>query len=145
MKATESEDRLRKRLSVPLAQLTPRDGIAAMFSFYADERADGAPIASDRDMLLYQWGVDGFNSPETFRVSITRQINVLGEIQPYQLALVFSFRPTDSLRKIDASNLWCRAPENLAEFRQFVDSSEAFQAVADAKADRVELRLERRG
>lgn len=145
MKATESDDMLRKRLHVPLAQLTPRDGIAAMSSFYADERVDGAAIASDRDMLLYQWGVDGFNRPETFRVSFTRQINVLGETQPYQLALIFSFHPTDALRKIDASNLWCRSPEDLAEFRQYVDSSEALQAVTDAKADRVELRLERRG
>jgi hypothetical protein len=145
MKAAESETALRKRLGRPLAQLTSRDGIAAMCGFYADERADGAAIENDRDMLLYQWGVDSFNTPETFQVSITRQINVLGESQPYQLAIIFSYQPTDSLRKIDAGNQWCRSPADLPAFRKFIDSSAALKAVADAKADQVELQLNRRG
>jgi hypothetical protein len=145
MKAAESENELRKRLCRPLEQLTPRAGIAAMCSFYADQRADGAAIGSDRDMLLYQWGIDSFNAPESFQASITRQINVTGESQPYQLALNFYFQPTDPLRKINTSNQWCRSPNDLSAFRQFIDSSPAFKAVADAKADRVELQLDRRG
>jgi hypothetical protein len=132
-------------LGRPLAQLTARNGIAAMCGFYADERADGAAIENDRDMLLYQWGIDSFNTPETFQVSITRQINVSGESQPYQLALIFSYQPTDSLRKIDSGNQWCRSPADLPAFRKFVDVSDAFKAVADKKADRVELQLNRRG
>jgi hypothetical protein len=126
-------------LGQPLAQLTARDGIAAMCSFYADERADGAVIENDRDMLLYQWGIDSFNIPETFQVSITRQINVSGESQPYQLALIFSFQPTDSLRKIDSGNQWCRSPIDLPAFRRFIETSEAFKAVADTKADQADL------
>ena len=145
MKAADSETVLRKRLGGSLEQLTARKGLAAMCSFYADDRADGAAIENDRDMLLYQWGIDSFNAPDVFQVSITRQINVTGESQPYQLALIFSFQPTDSLRKIGTSNLWCRSPGNLPEFQQFVDASEAFKAVADAKADRVELHLGRLG
>src|SRR4051812_3159097 len=135
MKAAESENILRKRLGRPLAQLTARDGVAAMCSFYTDERADGAAIENDRDMLLYQWGIDSFNAPETFQLSITRQINVLGESQPYQLALIFSYQPSDSLRKINSGNQWCRSPADLPAFRKFVDASAAFKtAVADAKA-----------
>src|SRR5712671_3880905 len=145
MKAAESEVVLRKRLGRPLAQLTARDGIAAMCSFYTDERADGAVIENDRDMLLYQWGIDSFNTPETFQVSITRQINVLGESQPYQLALIFSYQPTDLLRKIDSGNQWCRSPADLPTFRRFIDASQAFKSVADAKANQVELQLNRRG
>ena len=38
MKAAESEPVLRKRLGAPPEQLTARKGIAAMCSFYADER-----------------------------------------------------------------------------------------------------------
>jgi hypothetical protein len=34
-----------------------------MCSFYADEWVDGAAIGSDRDMHLYQRGIDGFNAP----------------------------------------------------------------------------------
>ena len=145
MKAADSEIALRKRLGGPVEQLTPRNGFAAMSSFYADERVDGAAVENDRDMLLYQWGVDTFNAPDLFQLSITRQINVTGESQPYQLTLLFSFQLTDAMRKIDIGNQWCRSPGDLPAFRQFVDSSEAFKAVADAKADRVELDLERRG
>jgi hypothetical protein len=145
MKAADSETALRKRLGGSLEQLTARKGITAMCSFYADERADGGTIGSDRDMLLYQWGIDTFNAPDVFQVSITRQINVMGESQPYQLALLFSFKPTDALQKIDVGNLWCRSPADLPAFRQYIDSSVAFKSVADAKADRVELQLERRG
>jgi hypothetical protein len=145
MKAADSETVLQKRIGGSLEQLTARKGIAAMCSFYADERADGAAIENDRDMLLYQWGIDTFNAPEWFQVSITRQINVLGESQPYQLALIFSYQPTDSLRKIDAGNQWCRSPADLPAFRKFVDSSSAFKTVADTKADQVELQLDRHG
>jgi|SRR4051794_6352184 hypothetical protein len=145
MKALESETVLRNRLGGSLDRLTARKGIAAMCSFYADERADGAAIGSDRDMLLYQWGVDTFSAPETFRVSITRQLNVVGESQPYQLALIFSFQPTDLLRKIDSGNQWCRSPADLPAFQRFVDASEAFKSAADAKADHVELQFNRRG
>ena len=145
MKATETEVALQKRIVKPLSQLTPREGIAAICAFYADERVDGAAIENDRDMLLYQWGVDTFSAPETFRVSITRQLNVVGESQPYQLTLVFGFQPTDSLRKIDLGNQWCRSPADLPAFQRFVDASGAFKAVADANADKVELQLNRRG
>ena len=145
MKAAESENELRKSLGRPLEQLTPRAGIAAMCSFYAGQRADGAAIGSDRDMLLYQWGIDSFNMPETFLLSITRQINVIGESQPYQLGLLFYFQPTDPLRKIDVGNQWCRSPNDLPAFRQFIDSSQALKAVADATANRVELQSARRG
>jgi hypothetical protein len=145
MKATDSETALRKKLGGPLEQLTARKGIAAMCSFYADERADGAAIGSDRDMLLYQWGIDTFNAPDVFQISITRQINVTDESQPYQLALIFSYKPTDALQKIDVGNQWCRSPADLPAFQQYVDSSPAFKPVADAKAERVELQLRRRG
>jgi hypothetical protein len=139
MKAAESESALRNRLGRSVEQLTPRDGIAAMCGFYADERVDGAAIESDRDMLLYQWGVNTFDSPEMFELSITRQINVIGESQPYRLSLTFCYPPTDALRQIGASNEWCRSPGDLLHFRRFVEASLAFRAVADTTADRVAL------
>jgi hypothetical protein len=145
MKATETEAALKKRLAKPVDQLTPRDGIVAMCSFYADVRVDGADISSDRDMLLYQWGVDSFNAPDTFQLNITRQLNVSGESQPYQLALIFNYPATGALKQINFGNQWCRSPGDLPEFRKFIEASAAFKAVAGMKADRVELNLERRG
>jgi hypothetical protein len=145
MKATETEAALKKRLAKPVEQLTPRDGIAAMCSFYADERIDGAAIGSDRDMLLYQWGVDSFNAPDIFQLNITRQLNISGESQPYQLALIFNYQATESLKRINFGNQWCRSPGDLPAFRKFVESSAAFQTVGNAKADQVDLKLNRRG
>lgn len=145
MKAAETEAALQKRIAKPLPQLTPRDGIAAMTSFYADERVEAADVGSDRDMLLYQWGVDSFNAPGTFQLNITRQINVSGESQPYQLALIFNYPASDALKQIDFGNQWCRSPGDLPAFRKYIESSAAFQAVPDTKADRVELKLDRRG
>jgi hypothetical protein len=141
MKAPDVDEILRKRLGKPPEQLTAREGIAAMCSFYVEERADGAAIGSDRDMLLYQWGVNTFDSPPSFELSITRQINVIGESQPYRLMLIFHYQPTNALRNIGTGNEWCRAPGDVLAFRQFVDASDAFKAVDDAKADRVELQL----
>ena len=141
MKAADIEAALQTRLAKPLSQLTPRDGVAAMCSFYADERIDGADIGSDRDMLLFQWGVDTFNAPDTFQLNITRQLNVSGESQPYRLALVFNYQATDALKKIDFGNQWCRSPNDLPAFRKFVESSPGFVAAGDSRPARVELGL----
>ncbi len=142
MKAAESEGVLRKRLGRPPEQLTPRDAIAGMCSFYAEERADGAAIDHDRDMLLYQWGIDSFGQPESFQLGITRQFNVTGESQPYQLSFTFYYKPTDALRQIAFGNQWCPKLSELTTFQKFIESSPGFAAVANAKPDRVELRLD---
>lgn len=139
MTPEESTDVLRKRLGKPVEQLMPREAIAAMCDFYAEQRAEGAELDEDGDMLLYQWGVYSFDEPEAFQIDITRQFMVSGEDEPLQLQLTCYFQPTDALRKISASNQWCASPDELPQFRKFVEASEAFKAVADAKPDRVEL------
>src|SRR6185295_268715 len=141
MKPAESEGVLRKRIGKPLEQLTPREAITAMCGFYAEQRAEGADLDQDGDMLLYQWGVYGWDEPETFQVDITRQFMVTGEDEPYQLQLICYYKPTDAFRKISASNQWCPSPGELAQFRKYIEASEAFKAVADAKPDRVDLRF----
>jgi len=139
MKPEESETVLRKRLGKPVEQLTPREAIAGMCDFYAEQRAEGADLHEDGDMLLYQWGVYGFSEPEAFQIDITRQFMVTGEDEPHQLQLTCYFQPTDAFRKISASNQWCASPDELPQFRKFIEASEAFMAVADAKPDQVEL------
>ena len=142
MKPEESEAVLRKRLGKPVEQLTPREVIAAMCDFYAQQRAEGADLDQDGDMLLYQWGVYTFGQPEAFQVDITRQFMVTGEDEPQQLHWTCYFKPTDALRKISASNQWCSSPGELPQFRKFVEASDAIKAVGDAKPDRVELGFE---
>jgi hypothetical protein len=139
MKPAESENELRKRLGQAPEQLTPREAFKVMCDFYANERADGANLDEDGDMLLYQWGVYSFSKPESFRIGITRQFMVHGEDEPYQLHLTYHYKPSDALHNVGASNQWCPSPGDLSQFRQFIDNSAAFKAVADTKADRVEL------
>ena len=145
MKAVEIEVALQQRLTRPVSQLTPQDGIAAMCDFYSGTRVDGAAIENDRDMLLYQWGVDTFNTPNSFQLNITRQLNIAGESQPYQLALAFHYPAAGALANIALGNQWCRSPGELPAFRQFIELSEAYQAVAESRPERATLNFERRG
>ncbi len=145
IKATEAQSSLEKSLGRSVETLNARDGIAAMCDFYANVRVDGAAIENDRDMLLYQWGVDTFNSPDALLLSITRQLNIAGESQPYQLTLAFHYPATGSLANIALGNQWCPSPGDLPSFRQFVESSEAYQAVAELRPERVALDMQRRG
>lgn len=139
MKSSDSEDVLKKRLGQPVDTITPRHAVNAMFEFYAEQRADDVVIDEDGDMLLYEWGVYGFTGPESFQFDITRQFIVTGEDEPYQLHLTLHFAPTDALRQFKNGNEWCHSPDGLPAFRQFVESSAPFGALADAKPSRVEL------
>ena len=123
----------------PLADLTARDGVAAMLAFYAQQRADDVDPDADGDMLLYQWGVYPTAGGKTFQLDLTRQFITPDEDEPYQLSLTFHFAPADDLRRVQSGNRWCTSPQELDAFRQFVESSPAFTAVADARPARVDL------
>ena len=142
MKHSNSEDALKKRLGQPVDAITPCYALDTMFAFYAEQRADDVAIDEDGDMLLYEWGVYGFTGPESFQLGITRQFIVTGEDEPYQLHLTLHFAPTDALRQLKSDSEWCHSPDELPAFRQSVESSAPFRAVADAKSSRVELRFE---
>ena len=139
MKPSQSENVLKNRLGQPIERITPRQGFAAMFAFYAEQRAQDVDADQAGDMLLFQWGVYSFSGPDSFQLDITRQFSITGEDEPYQLSLTFHFAPTESLRRIEDGNRWCNSPNELAELKRFVESSAAFKAVADVKPLRVEM------
>lgn len=127
-----------------LSSLSPGEGIALMLSFYQDERADGCEIGEDGDMLLYQWGCYDWGQGEMFEFNITRQfMDAAGEDEDIrQLSLTFKFKPSESLRKLTDGNRWCRSPDEIREFRSFIESSAAYKAVAKVKAADVTLELQ---
>jgi hypothetical protein len=47
--------------------MTPRRRRDNVQLLCGQDAPDGAAIENDRDMLLYQWGIDGFNTPERSR------------------------------------------------------------------------------
>ena len=142
MKPSESEEALRKRVGPDIDASTPRRAFEAMFAFYVDKRVEDVDIDSDGDMLLYQWGVYSFTGPASFQLDLTRQFCIEDEDEPYQLSLTLHFAPSDSLRQLGDGNKWCDSPRALPEFRQFVESSAAFKALADAHPSRVDLDFE---
>ena len=141
MDIEDSELIFRRRLGRPIEDLTPRAGIEAALAFYAEQRADTAPMDADGDTLLYQWGTYSFSGPETFRLNLTRQFFLWDEDdeEPYQLSLTFHYEPTEALSSLDSGNQWCEEPETVEAFRVFISASPAYNAVADAVPMRVTL------
>lgn len=126
-----------------LSSLSPADGNALMVAFYQDERADGCEIDEEGDMLLYQWGCYDWGQGESFEFNITRQfMDAAGEDEEIrQLSLTFKFKPRDSLRKLGDGNRWCNSPDQISEFRSFIEASAAYKAVLKVKEAKVALEL----
>jgi len=127
-----------------LSSLSPADGITLMLSFYENERADGCKMGEDGDMLLYQWGCYDWGQGEAFEFNITRQfVDAAGEDEGIrQLSLTFRFTPGESLCKLAEGNRWCHSPDEVAQFRSFIESSAAYTAVAKAEPAEVTLELQ---
>lgn len=150
MKVATSKKRLLqlvKPKASQLSSLSPADGIALMLAFYQDERADGCEIDEDGDMLLYQWGCHDWGEGESFDFNITRQfMDAAGEDEGIQqLSLTFKFKPTDSLRILGDGNRWCHSPDEISEFRSFIEASAANKAVANTRPAKVALEMQAAG
>jgi hypothetical protein len=148
MKVASSKNRLLQliRPKAPqLSSLSPADGIAVMLAFYHDERAEGCEIDEDGDMLLYQWGCYDWGQGEYFDFNITRQFMDAAGEKIQQLSLAFKFKPTDSLRNLADGNRWCHSPDEVSEFRLFIESSAAYNAVANAKPTEIALDMQAEG
>lgn len=94
MKLRSTKSHFLKRLNVveqDLDQLLPGDGIEAMLTFYEEERVDGCDLDDDGDMLRFEWGTYLLGDGESFRVSMTRQLMLSEQDEPYQLRLIFKF------------------------------------------------------
>jgi hypothetical protein len=142
MMPSQSENAFRERLGQPLEAITARRALGAMLAFYAEERAEDVAIDEDGDMLLCEWGVYCFTSPESFQFGITRQFFVRDEDEPFQLKLILHFPPVESLRQLGEGNKWCHSPKKAPAFGNWAESSAAFSAIADARPSRVELFFE---
>ena len=102
--------------------------IAAFFDFYGAERAEGSAIEDAGDMLLFEWGVVDWGEGENFELSLARRM-IFGEDDDiWQLKLTYAFPPTDAFRALGDGNRWCGSPEDLAEFRDAVEKSDAYRA-----------------
>jgi len=126
-----------------VANLSVRDAVAQMLSFYRDVRVADCPLDADGDMLLFQWGVYDWGVGPSFQFDLTRQfICGVDDDAIRQLSLVLHFAPSEQLSALEPGNRWCHSPEQLQEFETFVRGSAAYRAVVEAVPDRVELELQ---
>ena len=149
MKCDEASGQFEKRLSergVELSKATPDPGFAEMFAFYRDVRpVDCAPVDSDGDMLLYQWGTYDWGEGKYFNLNLTRQFILQGledDDAIFQLGLTFFYQPSHVLDGLIQGNRWCHSPAELTDFQQFVLSSEAYSTARGLTPAKVELRYE---
>lgn len=142
--ARETFQRLLTEGGLALERLTVPQGLAAMFAFYRNQRAEECPADADGDMLLYQWGMSRGDEDDFFELDMTRQLILGGDSEDeniWQLSLTFKFAPTEALRAILSGNKWCPRPRPQAVdyFEGFVRESEAYLAVSDMESMGVEL------
>jgi hypothetical protein len=136
-----------KAAGIQLASLTPAEGIPLMIKFYEEVRAEDCEFDSDGDMLLYQWGVyEDLDGGKSLHVDITRQFIVSdedGEDAMSQLSLTFFYKPPEKFQALKDGNKWCSLPKELKAFRKFIESTPAYQKVANLKADDVKIQFSR--
>lgn len=143
-KAKYEFKRFLKRQGNKVQALSPADGVDTMLEFYRDVRADDCDLASDGDMMLFQWGTYDWGQGEHFSFDITRQlISGPGEDEDiWQLSLTFVFMPDTTLRALGSGNRWCESPQQLEEFGAFVRATEVYAAVVGREAAKVVLDYE---
>jgi hypothetical protein len=143
---TEFTNRLRAR-GFELQRESIQIGFSEGFAFYRDVRPEGCERL-DGDMLLFQWGTYDWGKGRYFNLDLTRQFileDTADEQGIFQLAFTFLFVPSTAVESLKEGNRWCRCPEDLAHFQNYVTSSEAYRVALGCIPARVHLTYEAAG
>lgn len=124
--------------SVDLGSLDASQAVDLMLRFYTDTRAQGIEIDADGDMLLHEWGVVDWGDGPSFEFSLVRQF--ISDVDGMsQLHLELHFAPSEISAALDEGSLWCGSPGDIQAFREDIQSGDAFQVLANAEPDRIEV------
>ncbi len=95
------------------------DAVWAGFKAFISQPVDGV-----EDEVLYEIGVFGFGAPETFQLSLVRQLSFFdrGKYDHMeQVRCTVHFPPDDDLRGLGRFNTWAEQHESLGEFCRAVE------------------------
>lgn len=138
MNTDASRERLETLIAssgVPLASLTPREGLELMLRVYGDDPADGH--------LSCSWGVVTRYGPVELGFNLTRWFLPSDDLsEPGLLSLVFKFGPQPAAGDFPGWMKWCAGPEELTDFRSSIEETPAFKAWAGSPAPDVALVFE---
>jgi|SRR5579859_564885 len=116
--------------------------ISAAIQFYTTKPATGLSDNASSDMLLFQYGCYDWGDGESFEIDLTRQFIIAEETDDdaiSQLHLTAYFEPDDELRKVGASNLWCKSPDEVSAFRGAVFETAALAAAMKRKSTKLQI------
>jgi hypothetical protein len=123
---------------------TPREGSAGLLEFYANVRVADVDLDADGDMLLFQWGTYDWGDGPMFEFDVTRQLIGSGgeDDDIWQLHVTYRFAPSEALRSLGKGNRWCARPDQLAEFRRFIENHAATDAVGTRDDGQIHIEYE---
>ena len=137
-----------------LEGMVASEGIDAMLDFFRAQRFD----FQGEDWLLFQYGTYDWGDGPYFEIDITRQFAVEIDYDEesgdddegegmWQLSLTFRFTPEPALDALGSDHRWCKshAPEVVAEFESFIRTSRPYLALANRRAEKVDLDYEDAG
>jgi hypothetical protein len=56
-----------------------------------------------------------------------------------QLSLTLHLPPSDFLRSLKSGNRWCKSPQEVAAFEEFIRTTDAYRALSESKPSKSEL------
>ncbi|WP_010183025.1 hypothetical protein [Aquimarina agarilytica] len=106
-----------------------------MLEFKADYKIDNCSNDEETDELLAEYGTNNWNPKEKpkFEFTLTRQIQLDGEEEYYQIKLKLTFEPK-SFDGIESTNFWAMDFENAAEWKSEIEKTDGYK-----KASKTEL------
>ncbi len=120
-------------------------GFSRLVDFYEHFRAeDAVPLDEDGDAMLLQWGPNRYETPETFEVTLTRQLICDdGDEEPmFHLALNYAYPAAPALAALGSGNQWFMHPSRVAEIRDVLQGSDVMRACAGIAPNNVTLTFE---
>ncbi len=127
-----------ERLGLRLPGIRAGELVGLVTGWYLDERATGV-AEHDGDMLLFQWGTWSWSEPPSFTIGMIRQFLVTaGDDEIWQLSVALHFPLAD----LGSGHRWCGSPDEVDDFRAFVDGSEVMARLGTVAPSRVAVSLE---
>ena len=106
-----------------------------MLEFKADYEIENCSIEDETDELLAEYGTYNWNPEEypKFEFTLTRQIQLDGEEEYYQIKLKLTFDPKN-FEGIESANFWAMDFQNVAEWKSEIEKTYGYE-----KANQTEL------
>lgn len=118
------------------------DAVYLMLEFYRQVRTDEELLKDDGDMLIFEWGTFNWGDGQFFQCQITRQFILNGldgddAFSQFRLCLYFDVK--SNLSNLKEGHKWCESLFEVDDFKSYIQSTNAYQAVAGIAPTKIDL------